>query len=284
MKRIITLSLLFFLLSAGVLMAEEDSIINVQGRPVQVFLETEQGFFAVLKHTLQFGEDGTVFDYRTMGGQEILYPFERYLAGLEISGRHRVSFLYQPLTLVTNVRFKEDVRIDGVTFPAETPMELTYGFPFYRVTYGYDFLASPSAALGAGAALQLRNASIRFRDLSGDSLTVNQNLGPVPAVYLFAGLNFPGGLSLSAEATGLYASSAFINGANFEFEGSVLDASLRMGYRVKGGVELFGNLRFLGGSAVGVSQYPDRFWTEGAENYTANYLATMSMTIGATIR
>ena len=185
MKKSILVFFILLFVGASLLFAgngDDSSLLNSPESSVRVFLETEQGFLSVLFHTLQFGEDGTNFDYRTMGGQEILYPFERYLAGVEIRDKHRISFLYQPLTLTTFVRFKEQVVIDDVTFPQGTPMELTYGFPFYRVTYGFDFLKDKDIDLGVGGALQLRNASIRFRDLSGDNLTVNQNLGPVPAL------------------------------------------------------------------------------------------------------
>ena len=82
----------------------------------------------------------------------------------------------------------------------------------------------------------------------------------------------------------MYASSAFINGADFEFEGSILDASLRAGYRLKYGMDIFMNLRFLGGSAAGVSEYEYENWTDSVEKATANYLATTSLTLGLTVR
>lgn len=250
----------------------------------------EQGTFAVLNHTYQSGADGTVFDYREMGGQEILYPFQRYVVGGTILDKHRVSLLYQPLKLVTNVRFKSEVEIDNVTFEAGTPMEITYGFPFYRLTYTYDLIDEPGIDVGVGGALQLRNASLIFKALDADDtaalddLTVSQNLGPVPAISVYARYAFDWGLQLTAEATGLYASSKFINGADFDFTGSILDASLRMGYELKHNMELFGNLRFLGGTAEGESEYVDRFWTESDSAYTANKLATMSATIGIVLR
>ena len=203
------------------------------------------------------------------GGQEILYRFERYNLGMVINNHHKISFLYQPLEVVSEVTFKEDVIVDGVTFSAGTPMELSYGFPFYRITYGYDFFADDNIDLGAGAAFQLRNASIVFKQLDGAKMTVSQNLGPVPAVYLFGKYAFDSNFYLQTDITGLYASSAFINGANFDFEGSILDASLRAGYALKNNVDLFLNLRFLGGSAAGVSEYPDLYWTDSVEDATA---------------
>lgn len=163
-------------------------------------------------------------------------------------------------------------------------MELSYGFPFYRITYGYDFFKEENIDLGIGAALQLRNASIVFKALDGSAMTVSQNLGPVPAIHLFGRYSFDGGLYLLTDITGLYASSALINGASFNFEGSILDASLRAGYTLKNNIDLFLNVRFLGGSASGVSEYPDLHWTDSTEDETANYLATTSLTFGLTIR
>lgn len=282
MKRIVIVFLFFsFVFSA----AAGESWLNDEETPVAVFLDAELGAVGILHHTLQQGSGGTVFDYRTMGGQDILFPFSRLTAGITLGERHRISFLYQPLTIVTNVAFREDVTIDGTTFLAGTPMEITYGFPFYRLTYDYDFFESDSIDLAAGAALQLRNASLVFRALDGSGdLTANQNLGPVPALVLRFRYLFPSGLALSAEATGLYASSALINGASFDFEGSILDASLRAGYQTARGIEFYTNLRFLGGSAAGTSGYPDTSWTQSVEDYTANYLATLSLTLGAVIR
>ncbi len=261
-----------------------ESWLNRPDDPVQLFIETEQGLVSVLSHTYQIGSAADTFDFRTQGGQEILFPFERYALGAELNERHRITFTYQPLNIVTDVVFQEDVTIDTVPFTSGTPVRMSYGFPFYRITYTYDLLERPSQVLGVGAALQLRNASIKFSTQDGEQLQVSQNLGPVPALSIYSRLELPSGMILSADVTGLYASSAIINGADFEFEGSILDASLRAGYTMANGSELFGNIRFFGGSARGVSQYPDRFWSESIENFTANYLATMTVSAGMTVR
>ena len=279
----ITLTLVVLIIPLST--AAATGFLSTGSDDVSFFIETEQGFISILGHTIQIGDTGTVFDYRTMGGQEILFPYERYTVGLELGGRHRITYIYQPLNIVTNVTFVDPVTIDDTTFNAGTPMEVTYGFPFYRLTYTYDLLGDdPNRDLGVGAALQLRNASIRFASIDGSSLEVSQNLGPVPALSIYSRYAFDYGLVLYAEATGLYASSAIINGANFEFEGSILDASLRMGYALENGSELFGNLRFFGGSAMGVSQYPDLYWTESTSDFTANYISSITVSLGATVR
>ncbi len=247
-------------------------------------LKAEAGWVKVLYHTYQVGPTGTVFDFVRMGGQEILFPFQRYDAGLRLFKNHEIRFLYQPLAIATEVSFEDAVTIDGVVFPNGTAMDIVYGFPFYRLTYAYHFFGGQKPDLAAGLALQLRNASIRFASQDGTLLSTGQNLGLVPALHLSGSLPLTRALSLGFEATGIYASSAIINGANFSFEGSLLDASLRATYDAGSGLLPYLNVRFVGGSAEGTSQYPDLSWAETDNNFTANYLATLSLTLGIMLK
>ncbi|MBN2735749.1 MAG: hypothetical protein JXR70_02130 [Spirochaetales bacterium] len=278
-KLLITLLLL---LSLSTLNAQ--GIINDEDQDIKVFFNLEWGWLKLLHHTIKIGVPGTNFNYITQGGQEILFPFQRFTIETELFNNHLLSFLYQPLAIETKTRFLEDVTIDGVTFWGGTNMALKYGFPFWRLTYNYAFLKGSWGYVGAGLALQIRNASIVFEALNGSGLTVGQNLGPVPAINLRGRYVFNNAYFIESDITGLYASSAIINGANFNFEGSILDASLRAGIILVQGAEAFLNVRFLGGSAAGTSQYPDSFWTESQENYTNNYLATLSLTAGLTLK
>jgi len=145
-------------------------------------------------------------------------------------------------------------------------------------------LEDKNRILAVGAALQIRNASIVFKAADGSNITVSQNVGLVPALNIYSRWELPSGINLSLDITGSYASSALINGASFDFEGSLLDASLRMGYRLKNQMEIFSNLRFLGGTSKGISEYPNTAWSQSVEQYTSNNLGTFSATLGLTIR
>ena len=268
------------------------SLLNDGEGPLSVALVAETGFVKVLSHTIQIGENGTVFDYVDQGGQEILSPFNRLSAELGIGRRHTVTFLYQPLLLVTQSRFDADVTIDDVTFEAGQVVDLTYSFPFYRLSYLYDFAPVRGLELAAGLSLQLRNASISFAstDPATDvsELTISQNLGPVPILKLRAEYRFQGGRVPGAfvgfEADGFYATSSFFNGAAYEFSGSIYDASLRAGFSPRSGVDVFINARGLGGGATGTRGRDRENWTESREAYTDNFLNTLSITLGARVR
>lgn len=283
-KAILITALLLFSALIAVAGDRDSTILSPEGAFYSVYMETEAGFLAVPFHTIQIGESGTNFDYRTQGGQDILFPFQRFAIGVELWDSHTFQVLYQPLEVITNPVFDEDVTIDNVTFAAGTPMELKYGFPFWRLTYLYDFLPENHMMLAFGAALQLRNASITFESQDGSQQTISQNLGPVPAITMRSKYEFDNGFFLELDVAGLYASSSFINGASFDFEGSILDASGRMGLKLDHGIELFGNLRFLGGTAKGKSQYVDRTWTESETAYTSNYLSTLVFSMGVRIQ
>jgi len=259
------------------------------------FVETEQGTIGILSHTYQNGKapDGgtsTPFDFKNQGGQDLLYPFQRYAIGATINDAHRIWFTYQPLLLQTNVTFQEPVTVgkqedtvdDPLTFGAGTPMELSYSFPFYRVSYTYDVLRGrDDAILGLGVVMQIRNASIKFEALDGSGLYVSQNLGIVPALQLYSEYVFPFGLTLSADIAGSYASSALFNGADFEFEGSILDASLRASYYIGDGFSLFGNARFFGGTSKGVSEYDDDDrWAVSSYEFTENNISSITASVG----
>lgn len=253
---------------------------------IKPYTQFESGAVKLLSHTYRSGVSpaNSDFNFVTEGGQEILFPFERYLAGMTIAGRHDVQFLYQPLLIDTEVTFRAARTFDSVTFAAGTPMRLTYSFPFYRVTYRYRFLGDAETGLSAGGAVQLRNASIRIASQDGTKQVVSQNLGVVPALSLGGRAAIGKRGFVEMEATGIYASSAIFNGANFQFEGSILDASLRGGVVLNRQSEAFINLRYFGGTAAGTSQYPVVAWTESVDKSTDNRISALSVTLGATLK
>jgi hypothetical protein len=280
-KRIIALITLFVLLATG-LFAQIG--LNNPDNPFALELTYEVGAVKVLQNTLQSGTNTTNFDFVRQGGEEILFPFQRLSGNLSLAERHNIVLLYQPLEISTNVTFREEVKIDEATYGAGEGVRVKYGFPFWRLSYLYDFVDNDNLELGAGVSLQLRNASIVFESLTDGELYTSQNLGPVPIIKLRGSYRFDNGFFAGVEVDGFYASSAFFNGADFDFEGSILDASIQAGLELRESVDAFLNLRFLGGHAEGVSEYDDRYWTESTADYTSNYLSALSLTLGFNLR
>jgi len=239
----------------------------------------ELGFLAVLSHKIQFGKDGTYFDYVKEGGQDNLYTVGRLSLELELKRRHTFIFLYQPLDIVTEVALQRDVRIAGAEFPQGTPVQLRYGFPFYRASYLYDLVKSPKHELSIGLSLQIRNATIDFKSQDGKTFTSNRDIGPVPILKSRGRYSFErGGAFLGYEVDGFYAPISVINGSDNEVTGAIVDLSLRGGLALPANGEIFLNLRYLAGGAVGQSDPEPTY-----DGYTKNWLHFMTVTLGASI-
>ncbi|HTZ51867.1 MAG TPA: hypothetical protein VMF68_09425 [Spirochaetia bacterium] len=258
---------------------------------LQVMPRIEIGTLAVLSHQYQSGSGGTMFDFVRQGGQDILFPYERYSVELILAGRHRLSFLYQPLTLDTrtvvgrNGTASAPIVVDSVSFPLGSQLDLTYGFDFWRVSYVYDFVSSGSTTVGAGASLQIRNASIVFSQADGSGRAVQQNIGPVPILKLRASHWFSPAFGLDLDADGFYASSALFNGATRPFEGWIWDVSVSAKAHVVAGITGFLTVRSIGGGARGDNAYDTTTSTTSSPgSYTFNSLATLAVTLGASIQ
>ncbi len=277
MKKVLSV-LVLVLGFTGLLSAE--SLINAEGKDYKFTLSAESGFVTVISHEIQFGLDGTKFDYKKEGNQDVLFPFNRYEAQLRLFDNHGFFFLYQPLEVATKAKASRDISVYDVDFPQETALDLIYSFSFYRVSYVWYFLKDKANELGIGLSMQVRNATIVFEAADGSEIEVNQNVGPVPILKINGKYAFDNGFWTALDADGFYASSSFFNGSEFPFEGYIWDVSARAGLELKNGINPFINVRFLGGGGKGTSKSKDA----RGDGYTDNRLSTMSVTLGVELR
>lgn len=239
----------------------------------------ELGMLGVLSHTIQYSTDGSVFDYVHEGGQSGVFPFARVSAEFEIFHRHSFILLYQPLTIGTQTVLQRDISVDKLIFPAGTPLNLQYGFDFYRFDYQYDFFRSLKYELAIGLGIQLRNARISFTSVDGGLRRTNDNLGPVPLLRVRGRYTFHNSFFLGLEADGFYANIPVANGGSSNVEGAIFDVSLRGGVGLTAFMDVFLNVRYLGGWSNGTST-PKGF----GDGFTANYLHTMILSLGVGLR
>ncbi|MBN2620039.1 hypothetical protein JXB22_03030 [candidate division WOR-3 bacterium] len=119
-----------------------------------------------------------------------------------------------------------------------------------------------------------------FRSFDGSLFRVNQNVGPVPIFRLRT--RFPLGEQVwwGSEIDGFYASGRYITGSDNDFEGAILDASLRLGFRMSKAVDTFMNVRYIGGGARGT----DEDDPGPGDGYTNNWLHTVAISLGMYVR
>lgn len=237
----------------------------------------ELGFLGALSHKIQFGKNGTYFDYVKDGGQDVLFNFLRPSLELKVNKRNTFIFLIQPLALESTVYLNEDLVVDDLTFPATSTVDLLYGFPFYRFSYLRELIPNNEKwKFGWGGTLQIRNATISFRSTDGALFRTNRDVGIVPALKIRSRYNFDPKTFMELEADGIYAPVSYLNGSDNEVVGAILDASLRTGLKLTENADMFLNLRYLGGGAVGESD--DQ---EGpGDGYQRNWLNLGTVSLG----
>lgn len=238
----------------------------------------ELGFVGVAGHFIQLGQDGSRVDYRSDGAQDTLFPFARLSVDLDVNRRHIITLLYQPLDLETRDTLARDLRIDGATFRAGTPVNFRYGFPFYRAGWAYNVLSGVGRELAFGLSLQIRNATIDFATVDGTLLRARNDVGPVPLLRARGRFTFAGTGFFAFDVDGFYAPISVINGSDNEVVGAILDASVRVGWRARPHVDLFVSARYIGGGATGQGDP-----TPTSDGYQSNWLHFVALSLGATL-
>ena len=258
----------------------KDVRLNDPRSPFQFTLALEAGFTGIADHVVQFGKSGTEFNYVKDGGQDNLYLFLRLSFEMMIQKRHHFVFLYQPLDIRTQTILRDRLVQDQATFEAGEAVDFRYGFDFYRISYLYDFLETPKHELSFGLSLRIRNATIVFSNVSGTKRSYRNDVGPVPILKSRGNFSLPHQLFFGFEVDGFYAPIAYLNGSNSDVEGAILDASLRFGRRVLPLMDLYFNIRYLGGGGVGTSSNANEPNTDG---YTLNWLHTFIFSLGVRV-
>jgi len=239
----------------------------------------ELGFVGVLSHKIQFSNSGTYFDYVKQGGQDVLFPVSRLSLELDFKKRNTLFFLYQPLSLQSQVLLAEDVVVDDLTFSAGTSLNLLYNFPFYRISYLRELLPdNEKYSFGIGASLQVRNATIIFESADGTQFRTNRDVGPVPIMKIRFRTEHSEWAYTEFEADGFYAPISYINGSDNEVIGAILDASFRGGLKINDPIDVFFNLRYLGGGALGTGDVKPG---EPGDGFVKNWLHFMTVSAGA---
>ena len=163
--------------------------------------------------------------------------FWRVRADFRFAPKHVLSGLIAPLTIDSSGTFREPVDFAGATFGPGVPVDGTWTFNSYRVTYRYEPWRKDTWMLGFGVTAKVRDAVIR---LESNGLSAEKtDLGVVPLI------NFKFERRLSGRATFLLEGDALAapqGRAEDIFAGIVVDAgrqwSVKAGYRfLEGGAD-----------------------------------------------
>ncbi len=252
--------------------------LNDPDKPYALQLDLEVGFLAPLSHTIQFGSDGDQLDYVAEGGQNNLFPLLRPTATFLFKGA-RFAALWQPLDLRTTVSLDDDLQVNALTFPAGRPIDLRYGFSFWRLSWFQRAWQHGGSTLSFGLGLQIRNATISYTAVDGSLSESQRDIGFVPLLSGMWRHEGKGGAWFELQAEGFYAPIRYLNVRDVDVIGAIADIQVRGGLPLADPVDAWLGLRYLGGGASGTGT------PEGTgDGYTDNWLHFLALTLGLRLR
>lgn len=146
----------------------------------QATLDLETGFVFPGYNDVRIpGNQGTLFSLNgNIKAKTTMYY--RLRASYKIKNRHTISLLYAPLKIKSEGSNPNDILFEDRLFTNNTPINGTYKFNSYRLTYRYDIVNNPKFILGLGLTAKIRDASI---GLSSANLTAKKtNFGVIPII------------------------------------------------------------------------------------------------------
>lgn len=241
----------FLILKALVLVLAISGLTEIKS---QVFLDLESGVvFSGYNDVRIPGDQGTLFSLseELEASPKVFY---RVRAGYTFGTRHNLSVLYAPLEVKSDGSLNRDLTFEGVIFPAGTPLEGTYKFNSYRLTYRYDIVERPKFEFGLGFTAKIRDAKIGIS--SGSTESVKTNVGFVPIINFLLAWKPDKNLSLVLTGDALAAPQGraedVFAGANYRISDKI---SIKAGYRIlEGGAdndEVY-NFTLLNYAAIGI--------------------------------
>lgn len=205
-------------------------------------LELETGPSWLSRNDVRIPNDqGTRFDLMELTGSGP-DAYVRFYATYAFNERHAVRLNIAPLVFSGTGTLPEPVRFTDQNFAAGQPTRGEYKFNNYRLTYRYSFSGSEQWNWGAGAALLVRDARIELTQ--GDTQAVDDDLGVVPILHLYAAYQANPKTTVELDLEGAAAA-----------QGRAIDAAIKVRYQLDASWDLSLGYRTLEGGADNDSLY-----------------------------
>jgi hypothetical protein len=204
----------------------------------QLFVDLEGGVAALGRNDVRIPNDGgTDFSFVDDLDADPAVAL-RLRLGWDITPRHHLSVLVAPLSFTAAGTFDRPVTFEDVTFPPGTPVEGTYKFNSYRLTYRFTPVRSTRVRFGFGLTIKTRDARVALA--SAADAAESTDVGVVPLVNLDFAWRFAGRMSLLLNADAAWAPQGRAEDLLLAVEYASSEAvALRLGYRLlEGGADV----------------------------------------------
>lgn len=164
------------------------------------------------------------------------WPAGRLYVTWNLAERHGIRLLLAPFSLTETGVPAEAVSFAGEMYAAGVPVEATYTFNSYRLSYRYRAHAGERTTAWVGFTAKIRDAVIALEQ--GQVASRKDDLGFVPLLHVAGEWRFAAPWQLSLDADGLAGGP-----------GRAVDAALELGYRVGDHWLVQGGYRMVEGGA-----------------------------------
>ena len=226
MRRFLPGAALALLLPASALAQTPRLIVEFEGGPVW------QSY-----NDVEVPNDGTAtrFALDELGGTGP-WPAGRLYLTWNLGERHGLRALVAPFSLTETGTPAEAIRFAGTDYAAGEPVEATYTFNSYRLTYRYRALGGDRSAGWIGFTAKIRDATIALDQ--GQTSSRKDDVGFVPLLHLAGDWYLAPDWRLRFDADGLAGGP-----------GRAIDAALKLGYDIDRNWTVSAGYRTLEGGA-----------------------------------
>ena len=164
------------------------------------------------------------------------WPAGRVYVTWNLGARHGVRALFAPFSLTETGVPEATIDFEGARFAAAVPLEATYTFNSYRLTYRYRVRATERTTAWIGFTAKVRDATVQLEQ--GATASRKDNVGFVPLLHLAGEWRASPRWRLSLDADALAGGP-----------GRAIDAALKAGYDLRNDLTLQAGYRTLEGGA-----------------------------------
>ena len=164
------------------------------------------------------------------------WPAGRVYLTWNLGERHGLRVLAAPFSITETGVPDAPIDFEGERFAAGVPLEATYTFNSYRLTYRYRVRATERTAAWVGFTAKVRDATIALEQ--GAIASRKDNVGFVPLLYLAGEWRASPRWRLSLDADALAGGP-----------GRAIDTALKVGYDLRDNLTLQAGYRILEGGA-----------------------------------
>ena len=203
----------------------------------RLVLELEGGAAWLSSNDVEIPNDGsaTRFSLSDLTGSGP-WPAGRAYLTWNLGERHGLRALAAPLSLTETGTPDRPIDFEGARFAAAVPLEATYTFNSYRLTYRYRARATERTTAWVGFTAKVRDATVELAQ--GTTTRRKENVGFVPLLHVAGEWRPASRWRLSLDADALAGGP-----------GRAIDAALKAGYDVRRDLTLQAGYRTLEGGA-----------------------------------